>query len=70
MINRETIAKRLKKLRTDQGWSIAGVSLETGIPKGTIESAETGRHNQSIEVLLAIAKVHTLTVSELIGEKI
>ncbi|TDD64303.1 helix-turn-helix domain-containing protein [Actinomadura rubrisoli] len=61
------VGPRLKRLRTERGVTLAGLSEATGISKSTLSRLEAGRRRPSLELLLPIAQAHQVPLDELVG---
>lgn len=61
------VGPRLKRLRTQRGVTLAGLSEATGISKSTLSRLESGQRRPSLELLLPIAQAHRVPLDELVG---
>jgi transcriptional regulator with XRE-family HTH domain len=61
------VGPRLKRLRTQRGVTLAGLSEATGISKSTLSRLESGQRRPSLELLLPIAQAHQVPLDELVG---
>lgn len=61
------VGSRLKRLRTERGVTLAGLSEVTGISKSTLSRLESGQRRPSLELLLPIAQAHQVPLDELVG---
>lgn len=60
------LGQRLKKLRLRRGLTLAALADVTGISASTLSRFETGLRHPGLEQLLPLAKVHGLTLDELV----
>ncbi len=61
------VGPRLKRLRTQRGVTLAGLSEATGISKSTLSRLESGARRPTLELLLPLARAHGVTLDELVG---
>lgn len=61
------VGPRLKRLRTQRGVTLAGLSEVTGISKSTLSRLESGQRRPSLELLLPLAQAHQVPLDELVG---
>ncbi len=61
------VGPRLKRLRTERGMTLVGLSEATGISKSVLSRLESGQRRPSLELLLPIAQVHQVPLDELVG---
>ena len=61
------VGPRLRRLRTQRGVTLAGLSEATGISKSTLSRLESGERRASLELLLPIAQAHQVPLDELVG---
>ena len=54
---RKRIGKRLKEIRTEQGWSQEQVALMAGVTERTVEKVEQGAFNVPLDVLAILSDV-------------
>lgn len=66
---RESFTSKLKKARTDTGFTQREVAKETGIGHITIANYETGRTEPDIENLGILADFYGVSLDWLIGTK-
>ncbi|MBX3440914.1 MAG: helix-turn-helix transcriptional regulator [Planctomyces sp.] len=64
----DAIADRLRKLRTERGWSLERLSAACGVSKSMLSQIERGQANPTLAVALKIAAAFGLTIGELVGE--
>ena len=64
---KENFPERMKKARTDAGYTQPQVSKELNISKGTISKYETGKLEPDIEKLGMLAEFYNVSVDWLIG---
>jgi transcriptional regulator with XRE-family HTH domain len=63
----DAVGPRLKRLRTQQGVTLADLSGATGISTSTLSRLETGQRRPSLEVLLPLAQAYRVPLDELVG---
>jgi transcriptional regulator with XRE-family HTH domain len=63
----DEVGPRLRRLRSERGVTLAGLSEVTGISKSTLSRLESGQRKPSLELLLPIAQAHQVPIDELIG---
>ena len=63
----EAIGPRLKALRDERGVTLAALSAATGISVSTLSRLESGGRRPTLELLLALARVHEVPLDELVG---
>lgn len=54
---RKRIGKRLKEIRTEQGWSQEQVALMAGVTERTVDKVEQGAFNVPLDVLATLSDV-------------
>lgn len=54
---RKRIGKRLKEIRTEQGWSQEQVALMAGVTERTVDKVENGAFNVPLDVLATLSDV-------------
>ena len=54
---RKRIGKRLKEIRTEQGWSQGQVALMAGVTERTVDKVEQGAFNVPLDVLVTLSDV-------------
>jgi transcriptional regulator with XRE-family HTH domain len=54
---RKRIGKRLKEIRTEQGWSQEQVALMAGVTERTVDKVEQGEFNVPLDVLATLSDV-------------
>jgi len=54
---RQRIGRRLKEIRTEQGWSQEQVALMAGVTERTVEKVEQGAFNVPLDVLATLSDV-------------
>ena len=54
---RQRIGKRLKEIRTEQGWSQEQVALMAGVTERTVDKVEQGAFNVPLDVLATLSDV-------------
>ena len=63
----QDVGPRLRRLRTDRGLSLAGLSQRTGISTSTLSRLETGARVPGLEHLVALARAHAVSLDDLVG---
>jgi transcriptional regulator with XRE-family HTH domain len=63
----EQVGTRLKRLRTQRGLTLTGVSTSTGISKSTLSRLETGQRRPTLELLLVLSHVYRVPLDDLVG---
>lgn len=58
---------KLRKLRTDKGYTLAYVSKKVGIANNTLSQYETGKREPNLEMLKSLADFYGVYVSDLLG---
>ena len=54
---RQRIGRRLKEIRTEQGWSQEQVALMAGVTERTVDKVEQGAFNVPLDVLATLSDV-------------
>ena len=62
----DQIGPRLKRLRTERGFTLAALAQTTGISTSTLSRLESGQRRPSLELLLPIARVYHVPIDDLI----
>lgn len=62
------LATKLKQLRIQKSWSLAGTARRLGVPVSTYKEWELGR-KIPVEQLVNLAGLHSTSVSQLLGQK-
>lgn len=63
----EQVAPRLKRIRTQRGLTLTGVSTTTGISKSTLSRLETGQRRPTLELLLALSQAYRVPLDDLVA---
>ena len=63
----EQVGPRLKRLRTQRGMTLTGVSTSTGISKSTLSRLETGQRRPTLELLLALSHAYRVPLDDLVA---
>jgi transcriptional regulator with XRE-family HTH domain len=63
----DLVGPRLKRLRSQRGITLAGLSEATGISKSTLSRLETGQRRPSLELLLPLASAYQVPLDDLVG---
>ncbi len=63
----DAVGPRLRGLREDRGLTLAAVSAATGISVSTLSRLESGGRRPTLELLLALARLHEVPLDELVG---
>jgi transcriptional regulator with XRE-family HTH domain len=61
-----TVGARLRALRTERGTTLAQVAEATGISVSTLSRLESGGRKPTLELLLPLARVHQVSLDELV----
>src|SRR5215470_7738106 len=61
------VGPRLRALRRRRETTLAGLSAATGISVSTLSRLESGDRKPTLELLLPLARVHGVTLDELVG---
>lgn len=61
------IGPRLRRLRQERGATLGALARATGISVSTLSRLESGLRRPTLELLLAIARAHQISLDELIG---
>ena len=56
---------RLRRLRTERGWSQAALGEKLGVSRQTINAIEGGRYDPSLPLAFAIAKLFKLPIEKI-----
>lgn len=62
----DAVGPRLKRLRQHRGVTLADLARETGISTSTLSRLEAGLRRPTLEQLLPLARVHGVTLDELV----
>jgi transcriptional regulator with XRE-family HTH domain len=63
----EFVGRRVKKLRTDQGWSLEELAQTSGVSRSMLSEIERERANPTLTVTFRIARAFGMSLQELIG---
>ncbi|WP_394938470.1 helix-turn-helix domain-containing protein [Psychromicrobium sp. YIM B11713] len=63
----DAVGLRLKELRLQRGVTLAELAAQTGISTSTLSRLEAGLRRPTLEQLLPLAKVHGVTLDELVN---
>ncbi|WP_434742020.1 helix-turn-helix domain-containing protein [Micromonospora sp. SH-82] len=63
----DAVGPRLRALRRQREATLAELSAETGISVSTLSRLESGTRRPTLELLLPLARVHGVTLDELVG---
>jgi transcriptional regulator with XRE-family HTH domain len=63
----DLVGPRLRRLRSQRGVTLAGLSEATGISKSTLSRLETGQRRPSLELLLPLAQAYQVPLDDLVG---
>ena len=61
------VGEQLRRLRSERGLTLAALAESTGISTSTLSRLENGQRRPTLELLLAIARVHRVALDDLIG---
>ena len=64
---REILAKRLKQLRTEKGWTQGEIAIICGITEKTYQNYELMRREPKLEILIQIADAYHVSLDYLMG---
>jgi transcriptional regulator with XRE-family HTH domain len=64
----DKVAERLKRLRTERGWSLERLSTACGVSRSMLSQIERGQANPTLAVALRIAAAFGLTIGEFVGD--
>jgi transcriptional regulator with XRE-family HTH domain len=64
----DSIARRLKRLRADRGWSLERLSAACGVSRSMLSQIERDQANPTLAVALRIAAAFGMTIGELVGD--
>lgn len=67
---KENFATRIKKARTEAGYTQREVTTETGITQSNITKYETGKLEPSLETLGILAQFYNVSIDWLLGVSI
>ena len=62
----EHLGRRVKKLRTDRGWSLDNLAHASGVSRSMLSEIEREKANPTLAVTYRIASAFAMTISELI----
>ncbi|MBO0895232.1 helix-turn-helix domain-containing protein [Arthrobacter sunyaminii] len=62
----EGVGARLRSVRTDRRFTLAGVSAGTGISVSTLSRLESGQRRATLELLMPLARIYGVTIDELV----
>ncbi len=62
----ENLGRRVKKLRTDRGWSLEELATVSGVSRSMLSEVEREKANPTLTVTFRIARAFGLTLQELI----
>lgn len=63
----EFVGRRVKKLRTDRGWSLEELATASGVSRSMLSEIEREKANPTLTVTFRIARAYGMTLQELIG---
>ncbi|MGW5581959.1 helix-turn-helix domain-containing protein [Micromonospora chokoriensis] len=63
----DAVGPRLKQLRLRRGTTLTDLADATGISASTLSRLEAGLRRPTLEQLLPLARVHNVTIDELVG---
>jgi transcriptional regulator with XRE-family HTH domain len=61
------VGPRLRALRQERDLTLADLSAETGISVSTLSRLESGQRRPNLELLLPLARAHSVPLDELVG---
>jgi XRE family transcriptional regulator, regulator of sulfur utilization len=62
------VGARIRRLRSERGWSLSSLAERAGLGKATLSELESGQRNPTLETLYAIAAQLQIGLSELLLE--
>lgn len=62
----EAVARNLRRLRTDRGWSLDGLARRSTVSKGLLVQIEQGQGNPSLTTLVRLSDAFGITVAQLV----
>jgi len=62
----EQLGRRVKKLRTDRGWSLEDLALSSGVSRSMLSEIERERANPTLTVTFRIARAFGMALQDLI----
>ncbi|MEO9175503.1 MAG: XRE family transcriptional regulator [Gaiellales bacterium] len=62
------VGARVRRLRSERGWSLSSLAERAGLGKATLSELESGQRNPTLETLYAIAAQLQIGLSELLLE--
>lgn len=63
----DALGERLRRRRRDRAMTLADLAAETGVSESLLSRLETGRRRPTLDVLLQLARVHQVTLDDLVG---
>jgi len=63
----DAVGPRLKRLRSQRGFTLADLAETTGISTSTLSRLENGQRRPSLELLLPLAQAYRVPLDELVG---
>lgn len=63
----DALGERLRRRRRDQAMTLAELAAATGVSESLLSRLETGRRRPTVDVLLQLARVHRVTLDDLVG---
>ncbi|HEX4215970.1 MAG TPA: XRE family transcriptional regulator [Candidatus Dormibacteraeota bacterium] len=64
----ESVARNLRWLRTQRGWSLDVLARRSRVSKGGLVQIEQGQSNPSLNTLIRLSDAFGITLAELIGD--
>lgn len=61
------VGEHLRRIRVERGLTLAELAQATGISTSTMSRLENGQRRPTLELLVAIARVHRLPLDDLVG---
>src|SRR4026209_1232226 len=62
----EHLGRRVKKLRTDRGWSLDNLAQASGVSRSMLSEIEREKANPTLAVTFRISSAFAMTIAELI----
>jgi len=63
----DALSGRLRRLRRARAMTLADLAAATGISSSLLSRLETGRRRPTLDLMLALARVHRVTLDDLVG---
>ncbi|AGL16148.1 XRE family transcriptional regulator [Actinoplanes sp. N902-109] len=63
----DALGERLRRRRQDRAMTLADLAAATGVSESLLSRLETGRRRPTVDVLLQLARIHQVTLDDLVG---